>query len=62
MEEILKREPFPNCQPHLIIDDSTLGMFELAKNYDDENVRKLLRIADYTKDVFHPPMKLSQAL
>jgi len=37
-------------------------MFEFAKSYDDANIKKLFRIKDYTKNVHHPAIKLSQAM
>jgi len=71
MLEILQRKPIPDCQPHLVIDGEETqdggtmnerSMFEFAKSYDDANIKKLFRIKDYTKNVHHPAIKLSQAM
>ncbi|CAB9527859.1 Thymidylate synthase [Seminavis robusta] len=62
MQEILEREPIPECQPYLVVEDEDLtnprGIFDLAKNYNP----KSLRICNYTKASYHPAITLEQAV
>ena len=59
LEGLLMRQPRTDVAPHLEIDATAPGMFEIAADMDGPG---LMRVIGYPRDAVHPSMKVEQAL